>query len=99
MSAAGIRGSFRVIVSADDVGRGKPNPDVFLEAAERLATPAHEVAVLEDSTAGILAGLAAGMAVIAVPNEYYPPREDVLSRAHTILPSLKDFQMEILDGL
>lgn len=99
MTEAGLRGCFTALVSADDVGRGKPNPDVFLVAAERLATSAHNIAVLEDSTAGILAGLAAGMTVIAVPNERYPPRADVLSQAHTVLRSLEDFQVALLDKL
>lgn len=99
MSKAGIRDCFTVIVSADDVGRGKPNPDVFLVAAERLGARPEHVAVFEDSSAGIMAGVAAGMAVIAVPNEHYPPQPDALSRAKEVLPSLEHFRVESLDEL
>jgi HAD superfamily hydrolase (TIGR01509 family) len=53
------------IFSVDDVSQGKPAPDIFLHAAEKMGTPPHRCAVVEDSVSGVTAGLAAGMAVFA----------------------------------
>ncbi len=53
------------IFSVDDVAQGKPAPDIFLHAAEKTGTPPHRCAVIEDSVSGVIAGLAAGMAVFA----------------------------------
>jgi HAD superfamily hydrolase (TIGR01509 family) len=53
------------LFSADDVERGKPAPDVFLHAADRMGVPPERCAVVEDSISGVTAGLAAGMAVFA----------------------------------
>jgi HAD superfamily hydrolase (TIGR01509 family) len=62
----GIHDCFRAIVSADDVIVGKPSPDVFMEAALRLAVPFNHCIVIEDGVAGMLGGKAAGMRVIAL---------------------------------
>ena len=81
LELAGFGDAFRVTVSSEQVARGKPAPDVYLEAAAQLgADPARCVAI-EDSSNGIRAGAAAGMAVIAVPNPHYPPAEDALALA------------------
>jgi HAD superfamily hydrolase (TIGR01509 family) len=88
---AGILDCFKAVVSADDVGRGKPNPDVFLVTAERLGVPATQVAVFEDSTAGIRAGRAADMFVIAVPNPHNPPSAEALGLADVVMRSLSEF--------
>ena len=73
LELSGFGDAFRVTVSSEEVARGKPSPDVYLRAAEQLgADPARCVAI-EDSSNGIRAGHAAGMAVIAVPNPHYPP--------------------------
>jgi HAD superfamily hydrolase (TIGR01509 family) len=96
LAAAGLRDCFTVVVSADST-RGKPAPDVFLAAAERLKVPPAQTAVFEDSGAGILAGKAAGTRVIAVPNVHYPPPPDVLVQADVILRSLLDFRPTMLE--
>lgn len=96
MSDAGIIDRFQVLVSADHVGRGKPAPDVFLKAAILLGVPPSACAVLEDSSAGIQAGRAADMFVIAVPNPLYPPHADALSQADLVLASLLELQPELL---
>ena len=96
MVEAGIRDRFEVIVSADEVGKGKPAPDVFLMTAEKLGIPPESCAVFEDSSAGILAARAAGMLIIAVPNPHYPPHGDALSEADIVLDSLVDFRPELL---
>jgi HAD superfamily hydrolase (TIGR01509 family) len=67
-----LRGKFRAIVCTDDMPRGKPAPDVYLEAARLLHVRPESCACLEDSANGILAGLAAGMKVIAVPDPALP---------------------------
>lgn len=96
MRLAGLRDSFAAIVSSDEVGRGKPDPAVFLEAAHRLSLPPAQIAVFEDSTSGILAADRAGMAVIAVPNPQHPPESAALERAALVLGSLAGFTPELL---
>jgi HAD superfamily hydrolase (TIGR01509 family) len=96
MSEAGIRLQFKAIVSADQVGRGKPAPDVFLAACEQLGFAPKTCAVFEDSSAGIMAAHAAGMFIVAVPNPHYPPHDDALSKADIVLHSLLDFRPEML---
>jgi pseudouridine-5'-monophosphatase len=61
---------FRRILTLDDVKRGKPDPDIYLLAAEILKTPFHEMLVLEDSVVGCQAGVSAGATVVAVPGEF-----------------------------
>lgn len=66
LAAAGLAERFpeRAIFSADDVGRGKPWPDLFLHAAERMGFEPAATVVVEDSPAGVRAGRAAGMHVL-----------------------------------
>ena len=59
--------TFDCVVTSDDVDRGKPHPDIFLRAAERLGRPAGECVVFEDARSGVEAAHAAGMAVVMVP--------------------------------
>ena len=94
-----MRGKFEVIVAADEVGRGKPAPDVYLAAAERLGVAPVECVCLEDSGNGILSGAAAGMHVIAVPDPRFPPSADKLERADVVLGSLAEVTPELLAGL
>ena len=64
----GMFGHFAVVISSESVKRGKPYPDVFLAAAERLGVDPKECLVIEDSLIGVEAALAAGMRVFAVPS-------------------------------
>jgi HAD superfamily hydrolase (TIGR01509 family) len=93
------RKDFSEIVSGDDVNRGKPAPDIYLEITRRLQVPVAQTAVLEDSANGILAGCAAGMKVIAVPNTHIRPPENVINQADIVIESLLDFSAELLRGL
>jgi HAD superfamily hydrolase (TIGR01509 family) len=61
---------FDVIVSADVVERGKPDPAIFLYASKKLNVESHEVVILEDAQNGVIAGHDAGAYVIAVPNRF-----------------------------
>ena len=75
LEAGGIADLFAATVSSEEVARGKPAPDVYLEAARRLgADPARCVAI-EDSHSGIRSAKAAGMTCIAIPNAHFPPGE------------------------
>jgi HAD superfamily hydrolase (TIGR01509 family) len=79
---------FEATVSSEEVARGKPAPDVYVEAAQRLDVPAAQCAAIEDSASGIRAARAAGMRVIAYPNRHYPPAADVLGSADVVVDSL-----------
>lgn len=91
-------GLFKVAVSADEVGRGKPNPDVYLETARRLGVPPDACVCLEDSGHGIDAGKAAGMRVIAVPDPRFMPSAGTLARADVVASSLSDVTLAMLEG-
>jgi len=67
LAALGVFSLFETIVSGVEVASGKPAPDIFLEAARRLAVPNERCLVVEDSRNGVLAARAAGMACVAVP--------------------------------
>jgi HAD superfamily hydrolase (TIGR01509 family) len=99
--STGIRRYFRVVLSSEEVKRGKPAPDVFIEAARRLRVTPERCLVLEDSIAGCEAALAAGMALIALPGEYQQDRLNRFPRGGTLLPGgMKDFRSHmVLDRL
>jgi HAD superfamily hydrolase (TIGR01509 family) len=69
LARAGLADAFAVSVAGDEVARGKPAPDMFLAAAERLGVPPERCAVIEDSAPGIAAGLAAGMRTVGVARD------------------------------
>jgi HAD superfamily hydrolase (TIGR01509 family) len=94
LDAAGIAGKFKATVSSEEVARGKPAPDVYLEAARRLGVDATHCAAIEDSRNGIRSAHAAGMRVLAIPNPHYPPSDDVLAAADDVLGSLDDLTPE-----
>lgn len=83
-----------LLVTAADVARGKPAPDAYLLAAERLSIAPEECLVIEDSAAGVAAGVAAGMAVIAVEGTTDPSR---LRQATVVVPALGSLRVNV-DG-
>ena len=85
---------FRVTVSSQEVPRGKPSPDVYLEAARRLGVEPSRCAAVEDSHNGIRAAKAAGMRVVAVPNPHFPPDEEAMAQADVVLQSVAELQLE-----
>lgn len=87
LAEAGIADAFAATVSSEEVARGKPAPDVYLEAARRLGVDPAACVAIEDSTNGIRAAAAAGMTVIATPNAELPPAQDAL-----------DLAAEVVDG-
>ena len=84
----GVAELFRATVSSEEVDRGKPAPDVYLEAARRLGVEPENAVAVEDSASGIRSAKAADMGVVAVPNAHFPPADDVLELADVRLESL-----------
>jgi HAD superfamily hydrolase (TIGR01509 family) len=99
LELAGLADCFRATVSSEEVARGKPAPDVYLEAARRLGVVAEACAAVEDSHAGIASAKAAGMRVIAIPNAAYPPGEEALDLADVRLASLDQLTPERIEGV
>jgi HAD superfamily hydrolase (TIGR01509 family) len=87
LETAGLESYFAATVSSEEVPRGKPAPDVYLEAARRLAASPERCAAVEDSENGIRSAKGAGMRVIAIPNPQYPPADDALEIADVVLLS------------
>ena len=96
LEGAGITGCFAATVSSEEVARGKPSPDVYLEAARRLGVAPAACAAVEDSSNGLRAAHAAGMRVLAFPNERFPPAEDALALADAVLTSLDELPPRVL---
>jgi HAD superfamily hydrolase (TIGR01509 family) len=94
LEEAGLADAFVATVSSEEVGAGKPAPDVYLEAASRLGVDPTACVAIEDSTNGIRSANAAGMAVIAVPNRDFPPEPEALALAALALDSLEELSPE-----
>jgi HAD superfamily hydrolase (TIGR01509 family) len=88
---------FQVTVSSEEVARGKPAPDVYLEACRRLGCEPTRAAAVEDSHAGIGAAKAAGMRVIAIPNPSFPPGDEALAQADVVLHSPAELTPEVVE--
>jgi HAD superfamily hydrolase (TIGR01509 family) len=96
LEGAGVADLFRVTVSSEEVARGKPAPDVYLEAARRLSLPPERCAAVEDSSNGLRSAHAAGMRVLALPNAHYPPAPDALALADVVLASPGDLTADVV---
>ncbi len=88
LGTAGIADCFTATVSSEEVARGKPSPDVYLEAASRLGVAPSACIAVEDSANGIRAAAEAGMNVVAYPNRHYAPDAEALAFADTVIDSL-----------
>ena len=97
LELSGLDRLFRATVSSEEVERGKPAPDVYLEACRRLGVEPTRAAAIEDSHAGIGAARAAGMRVIAIPNPSFPPGDEALAEADVVLASLAQLTPEAVD--
>ena len=98
LSLAGLLDRFDHVVSGDMVERGKPEPDIYLLAAERLDVDPSRCLALEDSHLGVRAAHAAGMTTIMVP-DLLPPIEEIERRTHAIVPSLHEVRGILADTL
>ena len=99
LDASALRPAFAAAVSSEEVTRGKPAPDVYLEATRRLGVPPAASAAVEDSTNGLRSAAAAGLTVIAVPRPEYPPAEDAIKQARVVLGSLTSLTPEVVAAL
>jgi HAD superfamily hydrolase (TIGR01509 family) len=93
----GVAELFGATVSSEEVARGKPAPDVYLEAARRLGVDPSASVAVEDSSNGIRSAHGAGMRVLAIPNPHFPPAPDALALA-TVLPGLDALTPEAVEA-
>jgi HAD superfamily hydrolase (TIGR01509 family) len=99
LELSGLGRYFRTTVSSEEVARGKPAPDVYLEAARRLGVDPSRTVAVEDSRNGILSAKAAGMRVVAIPNRRYPPGEEALGAADVVLRSIVELTPATVDEM
>ena len=97
LDALGVTEAFAATVSSEEVGRGKPAPDVYLEAVARLGADPTACVAIEDSENGIRSAHAAGLRVLAIPNPHFAPAQDALALA-TVLPGLDALTPAAVDG-
>jgi HAD superfamily hydrolase (TIGR01509 family) len=81
---------FDVIVTGDEIERGKPHPDIYLRAADKLGVAVNECLVVEDALSGIAAGKAAGMRVAAIPDRRFVDARDYEKEADYMLGNLSE---------
>ena len=98
LELASFGDAFRVAISSEEVARGKPAPDVYLRAAEELGAAPERSVAIEDSSNGLRAAHAAGMAVIAVPNPHYPPADEALALAAATVRTVGDVTPELVES-
>jgi HAD superfamily hydrolase (TIGR01509 family) len=96
LQVAELTDRFRVTVSTEEVAAGKPAPDVYLEAARRLAVDPARAVAIEDSSNGLRAAAGAGLGVVAVPHPAFPPAEDALALADVVVDSLAELGPDVL---
>jgi beta-phosphoglucomutase-like phosphatase (HAD superfamily) len=94
LEVSGLARRFSATVSSEEVARGKPAPDVYLEAARRLGVAAGHCAAIEDSASGIGSAHAAGMRVVAIPNAAFPPPASALALADVSLGSIAELDAD-----
>jgi len=87
LEASGLTGRFDAVVSGDDVKKSKPDPEIFLIAAERTGTAPKDCLVLEDSFSGIKAAHAGGMHPVMIP-DILQPTEEIRNLCEAVMPSL-----------
>ena len=98
LEAAELESLVRVAVSSEEVGRGKPAPDVYLEATRRLGVEAQHAAAVEDSHNGIRSAKSAELRVVAIPNLHFPPDAESLALADVVLASIGELTVEVVAG-
>jgi HAD superfamily hydrolase (TIGR01509 family) len=99
LELAGLSDRFQAVVSSEEVAHGKPAPDVYLEAARRIACEPARCAAVEDSANGLRAAAAAGMRVIAIPNTDFPPPQALLAAADVVLASIEALEPGVIEKL
>ena len=97
LKSSGLLDSVSAIASGDEVEKSKPEPDIFLKAAELIGSEPNSCLVLEDSERGILAAVNAGMKVICIP-DMSVPEDDKLELSEAVYESLKDVVFYLENG-
>lgn len=95
----GLDQIFEVMVFGDDIPRGKPAPDIYLEALRQLGVEPSKAVGIEDSANGIRSLKAAGMYVIAAPSPEFPLPPEILALANHKIDSLEEFSLELVQSL
>jgi HAD superfamily hydrolase (TIGR01509 family) len=95
---AGIDDVVQVALSSEDVGRGKPAPDVYLETVRKLGATPERCAAIEDSEPGLRSAKTAGLRVIAVPNLHFPPSAEALALADVVLTTIDKLTKQIVES-
>jgi len=98
LDVSGLAKYFSATVSSEEVARGKPNPDVYLEAARCLDVEPLNCCAVEDSHGGIRAAKSAGMRVVAIPNPTYPPDDEALALADVTVRSLDELTVDVVSA-
>ena len=98
VDVGGFEDLLKVTVSSEEVERGKPAPDVYLEATKRMGADPERTAAVEDSTNGLLAARAAGLRVIAIPNDAHPPAQKGLDAADVVLEEIAELDATVITG-
>jgi HAD superfamily hydrolase (TIGR01509 family) len=98
LERTGLDAVIRAWVSSEEVARGKPAPDVYLEAARRIAADPARCVAVEDSTNGIRSAHAAGMAVVAVPMRAFPPAPDALALASARADGIAEVTPDVVEA-
>jgi len=93
LGQAGMQDMFEAIIAVDDIEKIKPDPEVFLKAADAIGVAPDECVVIEDADFGIAAALAAGMVAVALTTSL---PADELAAAHYIVPGLTDLSVDTL---
>jgi HAD superfamily hydrolase (TIGR01509 family) len=99
LEATDLGPHFSAFVSSEEVPRGKPSPDVYLEAARQIGVVPASCAGVEDSSNGIRAAAAAGLTVIAIPNPVYPPKPDALALCSKVAASPEEVRRFLIERL
>jgi HAD superfamily hydrolase (TIGR01509 family) len=97
LDESGLADAFAVVVSSEEVARGKPAPDVYLAAVQALGAAPPECVAVEDSTNGLRAAAAAGLVVVAVPNADFAPEPDALALAAVVTDSIAKLTPEVIE--
>jgi beta-phosphoglucomutase-like phosphatase (HAD superfamily) len=99
LSSSDLGALIRISVSTEEVNRGKPAPDVYWRAADRLGVTPEACVAIEDSPNGVRSALAADMRVIAIQDRDFPLDQGLLERVSASLRSIRELTVPIVDGL
>ncbi|MGF0315733.1 HAD family hydrolase [Nocardia fluminea] len=98
LAKSGLLDYFTAVLSTEEVGRGKPAPDVYLTVAQRLGAEPNNCTAVEDSTNGLRSAHNAGMRLIAAPRPEFPPQPDALALAEVVIDDLDQLTPGVVTG-